>query len=211
VIENPNVWRGGVCQDCVWQSLVWVPRFAINEPDSQGFFPSPSLSIVTIAASFFRRSPYLKLTESLQAESSADCVAEFEFLLTVSQNARRSTPPISIVAFAASAASLARSSPLWPDFRFPRIHTRFISSPPGPLELTVLLQAENSAGCVAEFEFLLTVSQNAHRSNKPIPKYFYRRHCRLSVCARIVLSLPEFLELSWSLRKYFFRLSNNYN
>jgi len=85
----------------------------------------------------------LKLTVSLQVESSADCVTELEFLLTVSQkkrqNAHRSTNPISIIAIA---ASLGRSSPLWPDFLFARIHTRFISSRPGCQELIVLLQAE---------------------------------------------------------------------
>ena len=160
-------------------------------------------SFVAIAASLFYSSHCLKLTVSLQVENSADCVAEFELLLTVSQNVRRSTSPI------LNAASLAQSSPLWPDFHFPKDHTRIMSLLLDRLELTVSLQAANSADCIAEFEFLLTMSQNAYRSNGPVPNCFHRRHCHLPVHARIILSLPEFLELTG--KCFFSHLSQSYN
>lgn len=186
----------------VWQILVWVPRFQRTRFTTFSSFVAIAASLF-IADSLFYGSHCLKLTVSLRVENSADCVAEFEFLLTVSQNACRSTSPI------LNAAPLAQSSPLWPDVRFPKDHTRIISSLLDRLELTVSLQATNSADCVAESEILLTMSQNAYRSNGPVPNCFHCRHCRLPVHARIILSLPEFLELTG--RCFFSHLSQSYN
>jgi hypothetical protein len=105
VIESPNVWLGGV-----W--MFGKGLFGLH--DFQSTNPIHDVSIHR----WFPRSRFsLPGADCVaQVENSADCVAEFEFLLTVSQNARRSTDPIIIVA----AASLAQSSPFWPEFRFPR-------------------------------------------------------------------------------------------